>query len=353
MPQWRLQPGYTSPMSTNTSLRTAAFAAVSAACDVARLVQRDLERVQRITKDDRSPVTVADFAVQAVIAMSLREALGSSTRLVGEEHSQALRTDEQQPVLDAVIDAVRSVKPDASADDVLSAIDFGDHDATADAYWTLDPIDGTKGFLRGQQYAIALALIERGEVTLGVMGCPNLPAAHTASLVTADASGTIYTAQKGGGAWQQVGTRVDGNCTRIHAAHFAVGTLLRVCESVEAAHSKHDDVERVIEVVGGKDASHSARLDSQCKYAVVARGQADAYLRMPTKKGYVEKIWDHAAGMIIAHEAGAIVTDIAGKPLDFSRGRTLERNRGIVCAAAALHPRIIEAIAELRIGAPV
>jgi 3'(2'), 5'-bisphosphate nucleotidase len=86
------------------------------------------------------------------------------------------------------------------------------------------------------------------------------------------------------------------------------------------------------------------RLDSQCKYAVVARGQADVYLRLPSKKGYVERIWDHAAGSLIASEAGCIVTDIAGNPLDFSHGRGLEANKGVVVAPANLHPRIIAAI---------
>lgn len=332
---------------------SAAFAAVASACTVARQVQRDLENLQRITKDDKSPVTVADFAVQAVVALALHEKLGANTLIVGEEHAAALRTAEQKPVLDAVVEAVRSIRPDISADDVLRAIDLGNHEATAESYWTLDPVDGTKGFLRGQQYAIALGLIERGHVTLGVMGCPNLPADQRASLETADAKGTIYTARKGGGAWEQVGTHVDGTCRRIHAATFNPERGIRVCESVEAAHSKHDDTERVLDIAGGKDPAGSARLDSQCKYAVVARGQADAYLRMPTKKGYVEKIWDHAAGMLIAQEAGAIVSDIAGTPLDFSRGRTLERNRGIVCAAAGLHGRLIEAIAQLPAGAAV
>lgn len=41
--------------------------------------------------------------------------------------------------------------------------------------WTIDPIDGTKGFLRGEQYAVCLSLIVDGEVTIGVIGCPNLP----------------------------------------------------------------------------------------------------------------------------------------------------------------------------------
>ena len=96
-----------------------------------------------------------------------------------------------------------------------------------------------------------------------------------------------------------------------------------------------------------------ARLDSQCKYAVVARDQADAYLRIPTRKDYVEKIWDHAAGSIIAAEAGAVVTDVSGTPLDFGQGRRLEANRGIVCAVSAAHPMIIRAIDELGIAAAV
>ena len=95
------------------------------------------------------------------------------------------------------------------------------------------------------------------------------------------------------------------------------------------------------------------RLDSQCKYAVVARGQADAYLRMPTSKTYVEKIWDHAAGSIIATEAGAVVTDINGAALDFTHGRQLETNRGVVCAVPHVHGQIIEAIERLGIGATV
>ena len=95
-----------------------------------------------------------------------------------------------------------------------------------------------------------------------------------------------------------------------------------------------------------------ARLDSQCKYAVVARGQADAYLRMPTRKDYVEKIWDHAAGSLIAQEAGAVVSDVSGRPLDFAHGRRLETNKGIVCAAAGLHQSLVDVIAQLGIAAP-
>ena len=79
---------------------------------------------------------------------------------------------------------------------------------------------------------------------------------------------------------------------------------------------------------------------------------ADAYLRMPTRPRYVERIWDHAAGSLIGTEAGCAVTDIRGDRLDFGHGRHLEKNLGVICASTSLHPELIRAIAELGLDAP-
>ena len=87
-------------------------------------------------------------------------------------------------------------------------------------------------------------------------------------------------------------------------------------------------------------------MDSQAKYAVVARGQAEVYLRLP-HGSYVEQVWDHAAGTIIVTEAGGRVSDVRGAPLDFSAGRRLERNRGVVVAPAALHAQVVAAAARV------
>lgn len=324
-----------------------ALRAVADACRVARSVQRHLEQVRQITKDDRSPVTVADFAVQAMVAMDLCER-EAQARIVGEEKAALLRMPGQAAVLDAVVEAVRRVRPAADPEQILHAIDRCDHDASADAYWVLDPIDGTKGFLRGQQYAIALARIENGSVVLGVMGCPNLPIDRNGPLEAADVMGSIYAAALDDGAWEISGDDPAAPPTRTRAAERAADDPLRVCESVEPEHSEHADAERVIDLLGRGKAP--IRVDSQCKYALVARGQADAYLRLPTKRAYVEKIWDHAAGSLIATEAGAVVSDISGSPLEFTHGRRLEANRGIICATAELHGRVIDAVARLGIG---
>ena len=86
------------------------------------------------------------------------------------------------------------------------------------------------------------------------------------------------------------------------------------------------------------------RIDSQCKYAAVARGDAAIYLRLPTKPGYVEKIWDHAAGVCVIEEAGGKVTDVHGKDLDFSRGRRLENNTGVVVSNGQFHEDVVRAV---------
>src|SRR5690606_16657165 len=115
----------------------------------------------------------------------------------------------------------------------------------------------------------------------------------------------------------------------------------RVCESVEAGHSDHDQSARIVDRLG--IAAEPYRIDSQCKYAAVARGDASIYLRLPTRADYREKIWDHAAGMFVVQQAGGRVTDVTGAPLDFAHGRRLEQNRGVVATDGAFHDEIVDA----------
>lgn len=87
------------------------------------------------------------------------------------------------------------------------------------------------------------------------------------------------------------------------------------------------------------------RVYSMVKYAAIARGDAEIFMKF-ARAGYKEKIWDHAAGVVIIQEAGGVVTDTGGRPLDFSRGIYLEGlDRGITaCSGALLHEKIIKAV---------
>lgn len=332
---------------THSDVLSAAEEAVALASLVCRRVQAELDRVRAITKDDKSPVTVADFASQAVVSRTLTRRLGHVV-LVGEESSSFLRDPAHAAHLEAAVEAARAAWPEVTGSALLDAIDHGGtRDVPASrTFWTLDPVDGTKGFLRGQQYAVALAFIESGHPVLGVLGCPNLPRDAGAGFDTPDPDGTILSAVRGLGAFERPCTAAISSArTPVKHAPLPEGSPVRACESAEAAHSDHSSVTAIMNALG--PAGAPARLDSQCKYAVVARGQADIYLRMPSKKLYIEKIWDHAAGAIIAQEAGCTVSDVRGRPLDFSRGSELTENRGIVVAPPGLHRRAVEVIARL------
>lgn len=331
---------------------SAPLTAIRDAAKVCRHVQRDLDRVRAMTKDDRSPVTIADYAAQAVVARALRSS--GHPCLVAEESAAFLRQPQHAAHLAATVAALSDsgAWPDAEPDDVLAAIETGageplppDDDRP---WWTLDPVDGTKGFVRGQQYAVALACIRRGRVILGMMACPNLSIDHDASVDAADRHGTLYIASGetgGGGVMEWSLARPDG---RRLPARGATGTPGRVPVLAESVESGHSDQSLSVQIMSRAAGEHRVlRLDSQAKYAVVGRGQADVYLRLPTRKGYVERIWDHAAGSIIAEQAGCVVTDVRGRALDFGLGRGLEANTGVVVAPRGLHERIIGAIRDL------
>lgn len=313
----------------------AGVAAVRAAARVCRSVQQRMISPETIQKKDKSPVTVADFASQAVVCSTLAKLLPDDA-IVAEEDAAALRADDQSPVLKVVREQVEAVGDQCVDDEtVLSWIDLGSADADpAASYWTLDPIDGTKGFLRKEQYAIALAYIVKGRVMAGVLGCPNLP--------TDGGTGALLVAIRGGGAkllplWDDAA--MAGKPARVSAINDPAAA--RFCESVESGHSDQDQSVQIARLLG--ITADAVRMDSQAKYATLARGEAQIYLRLPTRADYRECIWDHAAGCIVVEEAGGRVTDVTGAPLDFAQGRKLERNKGVVATCGSIHDRVVAA----------
>ncbi len=305
-------------------LAARAVVAASRVCDA---VRRDLADADALTKGDKSPVTVADFASQAVVASFLVE---SGLPLVAEEDAAELRNADKS-LRDRTLEAVQQVREGVDFEQIAKWIDTGGTEPNGlKRYWILDPIDGTKGFLRGGQYAVALGLVEDGKVTLGVLGCPQWDA------------GRLFGAMKDQVAWT---APVEAYEQR---QPITVGGRephqRKLVESVESGHSDHSASADIAKVLG--ITAEPERMDSQAKYAAVACGEADLYLRLPTRPGYVEKVWDHAAGLIVIEQAGGRVTDIDGQPLDFTQGRGLSKNRGVIASSneGDLHERAVEAV---------
>ena len=331
--------------------RVVAIRAVREAARLCRGVGAEIAQTA-FSKGDQSPVTIADFGSQALICRTLGAAFPADP-VIAEEDSIELCRPENAAVFDQVIRHVRAARAEAgegdgaaeiTAGDVRGWIDRGGTKGYCDRFWTIDPIDGTKGFLRGEQYAVALALVVDGQVVVGALACPNL------RVHGVDAAGSILWAVHRGYAYEAADAGpvdVVPEGRRVEVSKCEDTGWARFCESVESGHSAHDEAAAVADRLG--IVAPPVRLDSQAKYAVVAWGEAEIYLRMPTRADYREKIWDHAAGALIVSEAGGTVTDIDGRPLEFHHGRELTANRGVLVTNGRLHPKVVRAIAGVRL----
>lgn len=315
-----------------------AINAVSLASELCQNVQHTLCKNETVAKNDRSPVTIADFGSQALVISEIQKTFPNDP-IVGEEEAGVLRSDNS--MRSKVFNLVKKYNPDVTENIMLDAIDFGARAINfKKRYWTLDPIDGTKGFLRGDQYAIALALIENGKLVLGVLGCPNLPVDDKNP---AGEKGCLLYAASGQGAFQK--SFAGESAQQIFTNDISDPSLAWFCESVEKGHSSHDVQSQIGEELGITKGPY--RIDSQCKYAVVARGGVPIYIRLARGNDYKEKIWDHAAGAFIVQEAGGKVTDFNNKSLNFSSSRFLKGNWGILATNGLLHDKVLQAIQKV------
>lgn len=306
--------------------------AVIAAARLCETVRREMVP-EAMEKADKSPVTVADYGSQAIICKALKAAFPDDP-VVGEEDAAELRSPAMSDRRQQVTQFVAGVIGAVDSADVTQWIDHG-NGAPANRFWTLDPIDGTKGFLRGDQYAIALALIEDGDLKVGLLGCPALDLGF-------GTTGLLFTAVRGQGTLMQ--PIAGGEAQRVQVVQPGDAARLRFVESVEASHGNQSEQEAVAQAVG--ITQPSVRMDSQAKYGAVAAGEAALYLRLPSPKypDYREKIWDHAAGAIVVEEAGGKVTDMHGQPLDFYTAAKMNDNRGVVVSNGTIHEQVMAAL---------
>lgn len=334
-------------------LRDAACAAVVRAARVVVAARERVIAMGALSKADASPVTIADMAGQAVVARALADRLGPIS-LIGEETSAALRAGGRSdgaidPALIGAMTQILSADAEGDwashgADGIVRALDVGaGREAPSGGFWTLDPIDGTKGFLRGPggHYCCCLAYIAGGRPVVAAMACPTLDADRP---LDEPARGVLLWAHAGGGAWMR-GLFEEGPARRMFCASWGSsvnGGALRMVASVEPEWASLDRAVPLVRSAGFEPTP--VRMDSQCKYAMVALGRADLFLRLPKRRESPDYIWDHASGDLIARESGAAVTDSRGRDLDFSHGQSLEGNAGFLAAPAGLHGQIRAAL---------
>ena len=345
-----------------------AIKSVFAAARITRNLQpSSSKRINTLSKKDSSPVTVGDFSAQAVVLHLLHKNYPHDM-YISEESSVALQNDVE--LMNNVYEAV-NYESDHKLDreQIIRSIDYGQGIDTESSYskatvarriWCLDPIDGTKGFLRGRveggQYCIALALIEDGQPVVSVLGCPNLPLSSTEATKTwsekevqesekqnmfSTTRGCLFVAVRGCGCYEiplhaierlyKDTSPLTSYWTKLSVTpNDGVSSRAVFCLGVERGFSDpNGTVLKMAELINGQDSltsldkdgiqdiKNSMRIDGQGKYGILARGDAECFVRLP-KDGYIDWVWDVAAGYLVLKEAGGQMTDVLGQPIDFS-----------------------------------
>lgn len=347
-----------------------ALSAVQQAAHVAKHVQASIEASKKdnsFSKSDDSPVTIADFAIQALLIHALRTEFPNDA-FVAEEAADELRGEAGERLRGKVWELVQTgakmrkekafgelASPGSEAE-MLEAIDLGGkgQGGGKGRVWMLDPIDGTATFLKGQQYCVALALVVDGEEQVGVLGCPNLDLSKGyihEDIVDKTGHGIMLSAVKGQGAWQ----RPIGAGSEILEATKIVkrtevpqdqGHTLQFTDTTLGTSMRYFLHKQIAESLGTTWPGTEIWC-SQMRWVALAVGGCDVMLRVPSTKDKRMYVWDHAGGHLIFSEAGGEMVDLDGKRIDFAAGRKLANTYGMIAAPRGWHANIGELVGEL------
>lgn len=311
--------------------------AVQRAAQLCREVQQ--HHIVENQKTGKEPVTIADYGAQALVCEALSRAYPNDAVLAEESGQQFLTLVDAEQRAQVIALIGRVLGRDVTEAEVVGWLDFNTQTEAA-RKWVIDPIDGTKGFLALRHFVVAVGVLEDGQPVAGVMGAPAYPGYE-------QHGGALFYA-KDGAAYVQPMQGVTGEAgQQIHATTTTDPAQVRVLESVEKSHASHDRMERV-RIAAGLADSVLERVDSQEKYARIAAGDGELYLRLPRLNSENRHMtWDHAAGAALIFAAGGTVTDIDGSPLDFALGRQLFKNQGMIVSNGAIHEQVLAAVRQL------
>ncbi len=269
--------------------------------------ERYREDVQCWKKEDKSPVTIADLLHQSQVQQLLADHFPDDGLVCEEPRSMQEQVVEEAAKVSARYYGVE-VRPE-----VIDVPESGR------VTWMLDPIDGTKGYLGGRYYAIALGYFVDGAPRFGAMAVPHSP--NTTPLGIDNA---LAFAIHGKGTWiAKISESGDLDFEPLKTAQGGYTKPYRV--AVSLAH-------------GGNTASAFApgeiepvKMDSQAKYLAVAANEIDAYVRRSRDDGGTDVTWDHMPGWLIASEAGCTVCQFDGAPFNVAPEAVIRFNGGLVC----------------------
>lgn len=310
---------------------------ISRAAGLAERIRKD-SSAQSKTKPDGSPVTPADLAVQIILRKTLN-LFNPGVPVIAEETEDIFSSDFGSGLYDTVLRYAREIYPNLSLNEIMEYFHRADSSGT-DAFWVLDPIDGTLGFIGSGQYVIALAHVCGKEVQETYLACPRLELTHPIS--GKRIQGVLAIARRHEGTFW---VPLDSPTSPPIPMKVSNKDNVKSSNILASRESSHMDImhwQKILAALG--PSAHVTPLDSQVKYVYLAAGIGDVYIRIPPRDypPRADNIWDHAPGSLLVKEAGGMVTDLRGNPLDFSQGLYLSNNYGILATNALLHKAFLE-----------
>jgi len=307
------------------------LAAVRLAATVARRVRES--DIGAADKGAQDPVTIADYASQVILCRAIAHAYPDDA-VLGEEKAGVFDTTLSENGQAAVARFVSEALGEPfTLDQCRTWLEHG-RDRDSARLWTVDPIDGTKGYIAGRRYAIGLALLIDSLPIAGVIGAPNL---------TGKAGGLLFYAQRSAA---YVEPLEGGKAARVAVSAQIDPRKWRAVENFEKAHGNFDQMHAAYDALQLPRA-HVTNFDSMIKYAMIASGDADLFLNFPKNPAWRYLSWDHAPGTAIVQAAGGVVTDLAGNLLDFSTGARLLNNNGLLITNGTRHDDVLKILETL------
>lgn len=239
-----------------------------------------------------------------------REAARAAAEVIARHRARGFEVDykaDASPVTEADRDAEHAIRAVLRRDFPDHAIYGEEHGRDGDGawLWLVDPLDGTKSFVRGTAfYSTQIALMHAGELVLGVSAAPH--------------AGETLWARRGGGAWMN-GRRIRVAATdRLARAAVSTGNVRRLAAEVSRWRALGDLIGDVDRIRGYGD---------YCHYHLLARGALDVVIESDVN------ILDVAALAVIVREAGGVFTDLDGAE------PTLD-TRSVLAAVPTLHEEV-------------
>jgi len=273
---------------------------------------------QSYKKKDKSPVTLADFTSQIFILSQLKENFYED-QIFAEEESSLFSKDIEVLIKKCFVDNNLKLNEEFS-----SLLNY--RGSQSKRQWIVDPIDGTKGYLRGLSYAVGIGLMENSEPKMCVIGVPNYKNEELA----------IFIAERGEGAQASYG---DKEFTPIQVSQKNNLSSSVMCQSL---HHNKQWINKLAEMIGVKKITS---IDGMGKFCMVADGSADLYVReMNVDYSFS---WDYMPGDLLVREAGGTITDLNNTNLTFEKNKCRWTAPGIIASNGILHDDIISNIKKL------